>query len=305
MLSHESLNIEAAIMKRLPLILVLLLSTLTFSFGQSVVKSRQLGTAEVRRTPSGIAFAIIGTKKERPAPLLIMFGGAMQAALEDENSNKIGWILAEHGFLTICLDMPSHGAEDRPGYLSRLPAWKMRLENGENFLPPFFSKVRSVLEFLIQEGYADPRRIGVYGSSRAGFMALHFAAQEPRVRYAVALCPVTHLTALQEFKGMETNVLTRSLDVIHLADRLADRALWMTIGHNDRRVDTQHAIEFALKVMELSPLHKKPMTHFWSGEDMKFTITPSEGSSGHSTYNMAHEEAAAWVLRWSGKDNHP
>ena len=304
-LAHERGLKAEAVMKRLLLIFVLLLSTLTISFGQSVVKSRRLGTADVRKTPSGIPFAMIGTKKDRPAPLLIMFGGAMQVALEDENSNKIGWILAEHGFLTICLDLPSHGAEDRPGSPSRLPAWRMRLENGENFLPPFFSKVRSVLEFLIQEGYADPKQVGVYGSSRAGFMALHFAAQEPRVRYAVALSPVTDLVALEEFKGMETNALTRSLDVMHLADRLSDRALWMTIGHNDRRVDTQHAIEFALKVMELSPLHKNPMTHFWSGEDMKFTITPSEGSSGHSTYNMAHEDAAAWVLRWSGKDHHP
>jgi len=285
-------------MKIWRLFLLFFLANIAVSFAQSEVKSRRLGSSTVLQTPSGIPFAMIGSKKERPSPLLIMFGGAMQKALEDEDSNTLGWILTKHGFLTICLDMPSHGAEDRPGQPARLAAWRNRLESGENFLPPFLSKVRSVLDFLIEQGYADPKRVGVYGSSRAGFMALHFAAQEPRVRYAVALCPVTNLAALQEFNGLENNALIRSLDVMLLAERLANRGLWMTIGHNDRRVDTQHAIEFALKVMELSPLHHKPMMHFWSGEDMKLTVTPSEGASGHSTYNKAHEEAAAWVLRW-------
>jgi len=284
---------------------VLLFLGVPFSFGQSPVESRRLGTAEVLQTPSGIPFAMIGAKKEHPAPLLIVFGGAMRDALEDEDSNTLGWILAGHGFLSICLDLPSHGAEEKPGQPSRLAGWRHRLENGENFLPPFFSKIRSVVDYLVGEGYADPHRIGVYGSSRAGFMALHFAATEPRVRYVVALCPVTSLLALQEFKGMEANELTRSLDVMTLAEKLADRALWICIGHDDRRVDTRHAIDFALKVMELSPLHKKPMAHFWSGEDMKLTITPSEGPSGHSTYNTAHEEAAAWVLSRSTKDERP
>ena len=34
---------------------------------------------------------------------------------------------------------------------------------------------------------------------------------------------------------------------------------------------------------------------------IKLTVTPSEGATRHSSYRTAHEDAAVWILRWSGK----
>ena len=86
-----------------------------------------------------------------------------------------------------------------------------------------------------------------------------------------------------------------------LADKLVDRPIWISIGHNDERVGSGHAIDFALHMMRISVKHKMPMIHFWSGDDIRLTVTPSEGANGHSSYRGAHEDAATWILRWSGK----
>ena len=91
------------------------------------------------------------------------------------------------------------------------------------------------------------------------------------------------------------------LDVMTLTGKLADRPLWLSISYNDERVGTRHAIDFALRMMELSHKYRKPMTGLWSDDEIKLTVTPSQGAEGHSTFQTAHEEAAAWLLRRFGK----
>jgi hypothetical protein len=54
-------------------------------------------------------------------------------------------------------------------------------------------------------------------------------------------------------------------------------------------------------MMKISVRHRQPMTHFWSGDDIRLTVTPSEGANGHSSYRGAHEDAATWILRWYDK----
>ena len=62
----------------------------------------------------------------------------------------------------------------------------------------------------------------------------------------------------------------------------------------------RHAIDFALRLMEISPRRKQAMTHFWSIDDILLTVGPSQGAGGHSTHRNAHEEAADWLLRRVG-----
>jgi hypothetical protein len=86
-----------------------------------------------------------------------------------------------------------------------------------------------------------------------------------------------------------------------LAGKLADRALLLSISYNDERIGSRHAMDFALRLMELSPAQKRPMNGLWSGDEIKLTVTPAQGAEGHSTFQTAHEEAAAWLLRRFGK----
>jgi dienelactone hydrolase len=286
---------------RLSFCLVLLAATCAPTNSQTVVKPARLAEATMLRTPSGVEFAIVGAKGARPAPTLFVLGGAARDTVENETSNRIGWLLAKHGFLSVALDIPCHGKDQRLGEPPGLAGWRARLEKGEQLLTEFTRRLSSVIDFLVREGYADPARLGVTGPSRGGFIALHSAAAESRLRFAIAFAPVTDLLALREFQGIADPAPARALDVMRLLDKLVDRLIWVSIGHNDERVGTRHAIDFALQLMELSPLHKKPMTHFWSGDDIRLVVTPSEGASGHSSYRMAHDEAAAWVLRQLGE----
>ena len=52
-----------------------------------------------------------------------------------------------------------------------------------------------------------------------------------------------------------------------------------------------HAIDFALRVMKLSPYHMKPLQGIWSKDALKLVITPSESRNGHTTYDRAHHDA--------------
>ena len=264
-------------------------------------RPRRLQTATQLQTGDGVRFAFIGPKEARRAPLVFILGGDRKGTLEGESSNVVGSVLAGQGFVQASVDIPCHGDDKRPGEPDGLSGWRSRLEKGERLFAAFNTQVASVLDYLVRQGTVDAARVGVCGISRGGFVALHLAATEPRMRFVVAFAPVTDLLALREFNGIADPAPARALDVMTLADKLVDRPIWISIGHNDERVGSGHAIDFALHMMRISVKHKMPMIHFWSGDDIRLTVTPSEGANGHSSYRGAHEDAATWILRWSGK----
>lgn len=251
---------------------------------------------KVLESPSGVRFALLGEAGERPAPTILVFGGGMRSGLEGM-SGTMCWILARHGFLSVALDSPCHGEDQRSGEPYGLAGWRDRLDKGEEFLADFLKKTSSVLNHLIRQRVTDPERIVAFGPSRGGFLALHFAAVEPRIGTVVAFAPVTDLLALREFQGTADKAAARSLDVMALAPKLAGRRLFIQMGHNDLRVGGHHAINFALRLMKLSPDHMKPLQGIWSGDAIKLVITPSENPNGHTTYDGAHHDAADWILR--------
>ena len=268
--------------------------------GQTRTEVERPGSVKILESPSGVRFALLGEAGERPAPTVLVFGGGMRAGLEDR-SGTLCWILARHGFLSVALDSPCHGEDQRSGEPFGLAGWRDRLEKGEDFLAEFLKRTTSVLDYLIRKRITDPEWIVAYGSSRGGFLALHFAAVDPRIGTVVAFAPVTDLLALREFQGFRDKAAARSLDVMELAPKLAGRRLFIQMGHNDERVGGGHAIDFALRVMELSPYHMKPLQGIWSKDALKLVITPSESRNGHTTYDRAHHDAAEWILRGAGE----
>jgi hypothetical protein len=276
------------------------------SSSNSGVRPVRVGNAKIFQTPSGIQFGILGGKERNPAPTLFVLSGDMKNSLENPDLNTVGWILSRHGFISVSLDIPCHGDDEKPDEPKGVRGWRARLEKGENFLTSFQGRFSHVVDFLVQEGYSDPQRIGVCGNSRGGFVALHAGAADHRVSWVVAFAPVTDLLSLVEFQGMQDPSIARPLDTIYRAESLASKAVWITIGHDDERVGTLHAIELARKVMELSPLHKELPRR--SNDRIKLVLTPSAFRSpprprfgGHSDYDTDQEEAAAWILRWSGR----
>ena len=283
----------------LVLIALILLAAADATLAQRTATPRQLQTARMLRTAGGVEFSFVGAKGGR-APLLVVLGGDRKTTIEREDYNAIGALVAKHGFVQASLDLPCHGDDSRPGEPQGIAGWRARLEKGERLFGTFTARISAIVDYLAQEGDADAARVAVCGSSRGGFSALHAAAAEPRLRYVIAFSPATDLLALREFQGIADPAPARALDAMLLAERLADRNVWISMGHNDERVGSRHAIDFALRLMEISPRRKEAMTHFWSIDDILLTVGPSQGAGGHSTHRNAHEEAAAWLLRRVG-----
>ncbi len=239
------------------------------------------------KTPSGVAYGIWGEKPAAPAPTLIILASTFEGTLGDPYYRRAGNILGEQGFLCVSMDLPCHGAEHRPGEPEQLSGWRFRAEQGEDFVADFNKRLSSALDDLIAQGYSDPERIAICGTSRGGFMSLQFAAHEPRVRCVAAYAPVTDLVALREFHGSESNAMVQSLDVRRQADKLAGRPVWVIIGDQDERVSTDSAIDLARRITKAS-LNQK----LTSKVDLHVIAEPR----GHTTPNGAVEASVAWLL---------
>ncbi len=238
----------------------------------------------LQRTPAGIRFGLLGVKGKSPAPTLFVFAAGAEESLRSADFNKVGRLLGRQGTLCVSLDVPCHG-EDQQAKESGLAGWRARLEKGDTLVPGFVGKASAVLDHLIKEGYTDPRRVAACGTSRGGFIALHFAAAEPRVHCVAAFAPVTNLLALREFAGMEKHKATRALDLTHCAGKLAGRPIWVCIGNRDERVNTDDVIAFTRRVVAASTASDKAVP-------VELHVMPTVG---HRIHNTAHEEAAAWV----------
>jgi dienelactone hydrolase len=221
-----------------------ILSAAVLSFAQAPPAYRMM------RTPEGVNFAVIGEKPTRPAPIVFLFGLSLQETVADAQFEEIEKPLRQAGAIFATVDSPSHGAEQPKDDPKPLHDWRVRIERGDNFVEPFVRRVSRILDYLRDEGYADPTRVGAAGISRGGYLALQFAAAERRVRAVAAFAPVTNLLALREFAGAEDNALARSLSLLRFADRLAARPILITIGTTDYRVGTHESIIFFQRLLE-------------------------------------------------------
>ncbi|HLJ11527.1 MAG TPA: alpha/beta fold hydrolase, partial [Planctomycetaceae bacterium] len=160
------------------------------------------------KTPGGVRFGVKGAKPSAPAPTLFVFATDFNTTLQSDDYNKVGRLLAKEGVLCVALDLPCHGQNVREGEPQGLQGWAARLRNDDGFVAAFAKDVSSVLDYLIAEGFSDPKRIAACGTSRGGFMALQIAAAEPRMARVAAFAPVTDLRALSEFKELEAHPKT-------------------------------------------------------------------------------------------------
>jgi dienelactone hydrolase len=232
-----------------------------------------------------VRFGLLGAKGTAPAPTLFVFATGFEDTLTKEEFNQAGHLLAKHGYLGVALDLPCHGQDVKPQESSGLSGWQARLEKGDALVPGFVAQASAVLDYLVKENYTDPQRIAAIGTSRGGFIALHFAAAEPRVRCIAAFAPVTNLLALREFAGMEKHPATRALNLINSADKLAGRPIWICIGNNDERVNTDDVIAVTRKLVTAAVAQLKPAP-------VELHVMPT---LGHRIHDTAHAEVATWI----------
>lgn len=265
--------------------LVFLLSA-TFASDLGSIQLVPSSTVQHVSTASGVRFGVLGQMRQAPSPTLFIFATNFETSLADPNYARVGHILAQEGYLCVSLDLPSHGEDLRANEPQGLQGWQVRLDNLEDFLPGFLAKVSDVLDHLIRAGFTDPARIAVCGTSRGGFIALHAAAKDSRIQCVAAFAPVTNLAVLKQFQGASENPLVKNYAVTTKAEALASNAVWIMIGNDDTRVNTDDAIALARGIVKAGSARKKTA-------QIQLHLMPSEG---HRTPPTAHEDAARWIL---------
>jgi dienelactone hydrolase len=105
---------------------------------------------------------------QQPAPCVIMINGADSVKEEYHNWARH---FVRRGLTVLTIDGPGQGEMQ-----GRLP---MRPE-------AWHEPMGAAIDALEASGRVDPQRIGVWGSSMGGFLALQAAAFEPRIRAAVS-----------------------------------------------------------------------------------------------------------------------
>jgi len=239
----------------------------------------------VERLASGVRYGLVGSSQGKPAPTLFVFQGDLDTVRQQPLYIEVARILARQGFLGVVLDAPAHGEDRRPNEPTELAAWRTRVDRGEDLLDGFLARSRAVLDHLILSGQSDPTRLAAVGTSRGGFLAFHFAAAEPRIRCVGGIAPVTDLLALREFSGVARLKETQDLALVHLAKRLANRPVWLSIGNRDERVSTEAAIMFSRAlVAAAAPEAPAPVTLL------------VHAGAGHRSSPEDHERLAAWLL---------
>ncbi|MBI2824190.1 MAG: alpha/beta fold hydrolase [Planctomycetia bacterium] len=240
----------------------------------------------VLRTPAGVRFGIIGERPAEPAATLFVFATSVEKTLADgDQYGRAGRKLLDDGVFVVSVDVPGHGQDLRADEPEGIAAWRSRVLAGEPLVNDFVSRASGVLDYLVAEKYTDPARVAACGTSRGGYMALQFAAADPRVRTVAAFAPVTRPSVLREFVGTEADPRVSALALSGIAERLTPRSVWLWIGNNDVRVNTDDCIRFARKIAKGARLTDQVV-------DVELHVLPA---SGHRVADAAYDAAATWL----------
>lgn len=262
------------------MLLPFLILNAAFSFAQDAPK------AQVLTTKTGLRYGIWPEKPGKPAPTLFIFASSIEDTLNNEYFRQCGNQLAKQGYLCVTVELPCHGKEVRDGEPAGIDGWRHRIEKGENVVAEATGRFSQVLDDLIESKLTDTEKVAACGTSRGGFMAVQFAAADPRVKAAAAFAPVTDLMALREFTSIKDRQLVDQLSLKQQADKLAGRAVWLIIGDRDDRVSTDESITFCRAVTAASLKQQKPAL-----VDLHVVSEPQ----GHTTPKGAAELAARWI----------
>ena len=244
---------------------------------------------QLSQTPDGIEFGIWGNaNQEQPTPTLIVLATTIKHTLGSAYYRHCGNQLAKRGYICVSINLPCHGDQRVDGEPEGLAGWSHRAAQNSDFVAEFNQRLSKVLDHLIEQGVSDPRKIAVCGTSRGGFLALHAAIHDPRVKYVAAFAPVTDLSVLREFNPTRDNSLVKKLNLTDRAKDLAGRRVWIVIGDQDERVGTDHTIQLARNISRESRQQKLPS---------RVTLHVLPEPRGHTIPDGADSLAADWVLQ--------
>lgn len=182
-----------------------------------------------------------------------------------------------------------------PGHENDLPASNAMRVWADDFtrkidpINTFLDSFETALAFAIEQKFVDPTKMAVGGLSRGGFIALHAAAREKRLKFVLAFAPITELNKVKEFAHLQEDPAVRSLNLSQISQKIIHQHLRIYISNHDTRVHTKACVQFALSVVESAGNHQV------RSPKVELILYPPIGHQGHGTPPEIFRAGADWI----------
>ncbi len=194
-----------------------------------------------------------------------------------------------HGQMIRVFSMTLPGHENNLPGTQAMKVWADDYAKKTDPIDSFLDSFGIALDFAIKNKFADPEKMAVGGLSRGGFIALHAAAREKRLKSVLAFAPITELHKVKEFSHLQEDPVVRSLDTIHLSKSLTDNQIRFYIGNLDTLVNTKSCFDSAMSIVDAA--HEKGIR----SPRVELFIYPSIGHKGHGTPPEIFRAGADWI----------
>jgi esterase FrsA len=232
----------------------------------------------------------VGPDLEQGAlPAVFYFALAGEESLGLDPYNQPVKALIQSPLRVFSLSIPEHNLELSP--LQGLERWAHKMKQGRNIIADFCKTVAHSIEELVEKGWIIPKKVGIAGLSRGGFIACHIAALSPHIENIVGFAPVTSLKGTKEFSSFKDDPLIHSLDLQHLCPLLINKHLHFYMGNRDVRVSTAQCFHFIQQLTEAN------FEHNLRSPPVELTIYPSIGHHGHGTPPEIFHNGAEWLAK--------
>src|SRR5262249_17853276 len=135
--------------------------------------------------------------------------------------------------------LPGHGEGLKN--TEAMKVWADALKEGKNPLETFLEQALENVHLLFEQGYIDPRYVGVAGLSRGAYAACLLAAHEPRITHILGFAPLINFDEMDEMQGLSN---LQSFSLFGLKEPLCSKKIRFYIGNHDTRVGTKTCFQF-------------------------------------------------------------
>ena len=216
-------------------------------------------------------------------PTVFYFALTGEESLSLQPFAQVPLFLSSKNFRVFSLTLPYH--KEKLSHMKSMEKWAEALSEGTDFISPFIEDCLDAIDFVIKEGFTDPKRLATAGISRGGYIASLLGAKESRVSFILGFAPVTDLTTLQRFDFMKNDPYS----IVAIKDQLVSKQIKYYIGNRDERVGTERCFESLLSVIDAAA-----KTGIRSPR-IELVMYPSIGYKGHGTPDKAFIDGATWL----------